>query len=113
MTKLGSMSLDADSLVVDHLDKQAAIAWPVPVDVRLERLVDQATAAGERTSRKELVAALVATCKMSDAQLGKMLKRYRTARVREILPVPEGENVVPFTKRPPGRPRTGKRYLPG
>jgi len=108
MTNLGGMSLDADSLVTDNVERQASIAWPLPVDVRLEKLLKQAKAAGERTSRKELVAALVATCDLTNAQLGEMLRQYRTATVREILPVPEGENVIPFTKQPPG-PRTGER----
>jgi hypothetical protein len=104
--RVEGMSLDADSFVIDNPEKPASINWPVTVEVRLEQLLAQAKAAGERTSRKELVAALVATSKLSDVQLGRMLRKYRTARVRDILPVPEGENVVPFSKRPPG-PRTG------
>jgi hypothetical protein len=106
--KVAGMSLDADSFVIDNPEKPAAINWPVTVEVRLEQLLDQAKAAGERTSRKELVAALVATSKLSDAQLGRMLRRYRTAKVRDILPIPAGENIVPFTKQPPG-PRTSER----
>lgn len=102
---LGGMSLDADSRVVDHMDRQVSLGWPPPVDVRLDRLLDQARRAGERTSRKELVAALVATCHPTDAQLGNMIKRYRRLKVREIMPVPEGENVVPLKRQPPG-PRT-------
>ena len=108
MTNLGSMSLDADSRVIDNAERQASIAWPLPVDIRLERLLGQAKAAGERTSRRELVAALVATCELTDAQLSEMLRRYRTATVRQMLPIPDGENVVPFMKHPPG-PRTGER----
>lgn len=102
------MSLDVDSRVIDNMIHQASIAWPAPVDMRLERLLDQAKAAGERTSRKELVAAPVATCELTDAQLSEMLRRYRTATVRQVLPVPDGENVLPFKKHPPG-PRTGER----
>lgn len=108
MIKAGETSLDADSRVVENPERPAAVSWPLPVDAWLERLVEQAKDAGERTSRKELVAALVASSKPSDAQLGKILRRYRTMKVREILPVPEGENVVPFTKQPPG-PRTRSR----
>ena len=106
--KVDPMSLDADSFVIDTLDKPAAINWPRAVEVRLEQLLAQAKAAGERTSRKELVAALVATSKLSDAQLGRMLRRYRTAKVRDILSVPADENVVPFTKQRPG-PRTSEQ----
>ncbi len=108
MIKPGETSLDANSRVIDNPQRSAAVSWPLPVDAWLERLVEQAKDAGENTSRKEVVAALVATSKPSAAQLGKMLRRYRTMKVREILPVPEGENVVPFTRQPPG-PRTSSR----
>jgi hypothetical protein len=97
--------LAADQLVRDCAQKQAAVAWPLPVDMRLDQLLAQADAAGENTSRKELVAAIIATTTLTDAQLGRTLRRYRTAKVRDLLPVPEGTNVVPFVKRKPG-PRT-------
>lgn len=100
--------LDADELVVSFAEKQGAVAWPLPVEVRLERLLEQSRLAGERTSRKELVAALVALANPTDAQLGKMLRRYRTARVRDILPVAADENVVPFIRQGPG-PRPSRR----
>jgi hypothetical protein len=103
--KVAGVSLDADSFVIDAPQKPASINWPIPVEVRLEQLLDQAKEAGERTNRKELVAALVATSKLSNTQLERMLKRYRKAKVREIVSVPAGENVVPFSKQPPG-PRT-------
>jgi hypothetical protein len=74
--------------------------------MHLDRLVSQATAAGEKTNRKELTAAIVATASLSDAQLERMLKRYRKAQVRDLIPVTEGENVVPFEQSRPG-PRTG------
>src|SRR5687768_1938451 len=100
--------LDADGLVANYPDKQAAVAWPLPVDARLERLLEQARSAGERTTRKELVAALVAFASPTDSQLAKLLKRYRTSRVRDILPVAAGENVVPFSRQGPGpRRRSG------
>jgi hypothetical protein len=102
------MNLDADSLVVDTPEKPVSVNWPWAVEQRLEQLLKQAKDAGERTNRKELVAALVATSKLSDAQLNRMLRRYRTAKVREILAVSAEENIVPFTKQRPG-PRAGER----
>ncbi len=95
----------ADQLVRECPQKQAAVAWPVPVDVRLDELLAQAEAAGENTSRKELVAAIIATTRVTDAQLGKLLRRYRTAKVRDLVSLQEGENVIPFIKHKPG-PRT-------
>ncbi len=108
IVRVDRMSLDADSFVTDTPEKPAAINWPLAVEARLEQLLDQAKAAGERTTRKEIVAALVATSKLSDAQLDRMLRRYRKAKVREILSVPADENVVPITKQRPG-PRTNDR----
>ena len=99
--------LGADQLVKDCTYKQAAVAWPLPVDMRLDNLLAQADAAGENTTRKELAAAIMASTTLTDAQLGKMLRRYRTARVRELLPIPEGQDAVPFVRRRPG-PRTSK-----
>lgn len=53
------MFLDADSYVVDNPEEQAAPAWPLPVEARLESLLGQATrSAHERTSPKTLVTAL-------------------------------------------------------
>ncbi|MCA1833896.1 MAG: hypothetical protein LC750_14445 [Actinobacteria bacterium] len=102
---MSEIPLAADQQVKDCAQKQAAVAWPLPVDMRLDQLLAQADAAGENTSRKELVAAIISTTTLTDAQLGKVLRRYRTAKVRDLLPVPAGENVVPFIKRKPG-PRT-------
>lgn len=99
--------LPADELIKDCVYKQAAVAWPLPVDMRLEQLLAQAERAGENTTRKELAAAIIAAASPTDAQLGKMLRRYRTAKVRDLLSVPEGANVVPFVKRKPGRRTVG------
>jgi hypothetical protein len=108
MTTPGGMSLPADSLVIDNHVGQVSMAWPVPVDVRLEQILAQAKAAGERTSRRELVAALIATYEMTDDELSDMLRRYRKMKVREMLGVPDEANVVPFKKQPPG-PRASER----
>jgi hypothetical protein len=97
--------LAADQLVRDCPQKQAAVSWPLPVDVRLDELLAQAEAAGENTSRKELVAAIITATKVTDAQLSRLIRRYRTAKVRDLVFLPEGENVVPFRKHRPG-PRT-------
>lgn len=98
--------LAADQLVRDCPQKQAAVAWPLPVDVRLDELLDQADAAGENTSRKELVAAIIANTRVSDAQLGRLLRWYRKAKVRDLISPPEGENIVPFVKHKPGPRRS-------
>jgi hypothetical protein len=94
--------LAADQLVRDCPQKQAAVAWPLPVDARLDELLAQAGAAGENTTRKELAAAIIASTRVSDARLGKLLRWYRMAKVRDLVPLQEGENVVPFPRHKPG-----------
>lgn len=102
---VGDAPLPVDQLLRECAQKQAAVAWPLPVDIHLDQLLAQADAAGENTSRKELAAAIVASAKLSDVQLGKLLRWYRTARVRDLLQVPAGDNVVSFNRHKPG-PRT-------
>lgn len=97
--------ISADQLVRDSPHKQAAVSWPLPIDMHLEQLLNRAEEAGENTSRRELAAAIIAATNLNGEELGGLLRRYRTTRVRDLLPVPEGQNVLPFRKRPPG-PRT-------
>ena len=88
-------------------DRQVGVRWPVSVDDRLDRLVRSAENAGERTNRRELLAALVATCEREGDALGEVLRRYRTMRVRDALPAqPPGTTVVHLADHRPG-PRTG------
>jgi hypothetical protein len=101
----------AGQLVRDCPEKQAAVAWPLPVDARLDELLAQAEAAGENTSRKELAAAIIAFTRVTDAQLGRLLRRYRKAKVHDLVSLPEGENVVAFMKHKPG-PRTSSSRQP-
>jgi hypothetical protein len=103
--------LPADQLVRKCPEKQAAVSWPLPVDARLDELLAQAEAAGENTSRKELAAAIIALTRVTDAQLGRLLRRYRKAKVRDLVSLPEGENVVPFMTHRPG-PRTSSSTHP-
>ena len=74
--------LAADQLVRDCPQKQAAVAWPLPVDAWLDQLLAQADAAAENTTRKELAAAIIASTRLSDARLRKLLRWYRMAKVR-------------------------------
>jgi hypothetical protein len=97
--------LPADHLVRNCPQKQASVTWPMPVDMHLDRLLAQADAAGENTSRRELAAAIVASGRFTDDELGKLLRWYRTIKVRDLLSLPEGDNVVLFRKSRPG-PRT-------
>lgn len=90
-------------------DKQISLRWPLAVDQRLDDLVARAEVAGERTSRRELLAALALDLDMTGTELGEVLRRYRTCTVQAALLDTRGddvENVVVLRRHPPG-PRTG------
>lgn len=102
-------AFELGELVRSTKDKQIGIRWPIPVDARLDALMDRATDAGERTHRRELLAALVATTDLDGEALGELLRRYRTMRVREVLlDAPANANVVHITGHRPG-PRSAGR----
>lgn len=57
--------------------RQTSVLWPEDVDRRLGILVRAAAAAGERTSRAELLAALVTDAAVDPEQLADIVHRYR------------------------------------
>jgi hypothetical protein len=75
--------------------------------MKLDRLLRRAEEAGERTSRKEVVAALIAGYDGDEDDIASMLKRYRRITVRELLAVPDSKDVIDIAQhRKPGpRPR--------
>ena len=88
-------------------EKNAAVAWPLPVDRRLDELVELAREAGERTTRKELAAAIILATPAEPDALSEMLRRYRRAYARDALIGPVDEtNVISIRRHKPGpRPR--------
>jgi hypothetical protein len=65
-------------------DKQVGLRIPLAVDARLDRLVDAASIVGERTNRKEIVAALIADCPEDGEALSQRLRRYRKLYEDEV-----------------------------
>lgn len=89
-----------------HSEKNAAIQWPLPIDHRLEMLVEAATEAGENTSRKELAAAIMFNAPTDGEELAAILRQYRTATAGDALPWFASEEVVELPRHKPGpRPR--------
>jgi hypothetical protein len=87
---------------------QISFVIPGPLSARLDALVNRAYEAGERTNRKELLAALILAAPEGEERLRRLLRRYRTAAVADaFLP---GEDPATFLK--PSRPR-GPRRPPG
>ena len=84
-------------------DRQVGMRLPIALDQKLDHLLAAAVGAGERTNRKELVAALIATCELDGAALGEVLRRYRTMTVRDALPEsPSDAKVVRLGAQKPG-----------
>lgn len=54
-----------------------SVSWPVDVDTRVSILVRAAAAVGERTSRAELLAALVSAVEVDPQRLADLLHQYR------------------------------------
>jgi hypothetical protein len=99
-------SVAVTELLRDTRDKQVSFRWPMAVDQRLDALVARADEAGERTNRRELIAALIADADRTGEQLGELLRRYRRSRVGEVvLDADLRDNLVVLASYKPG-PRT-------
>lgn len=57
--------------------RTTSLLWPEDIDRRLNILVRAAAAAGERTSRAEVLAALVAAVEVGPEQVAALLHHYR------------------------------------
>ncbi|GCD40401.1 hypothetical protein [Streptomyces paromomycinus] len=57
--------------------RNTLVAWPEEVDERLEILVRAAAAAGEQTSRSQVLAALVAAAEAHPETMAELLHAYR------------------------------------
>ncbi|MET7944190.1 hypothetical protein [Streptomyces sp. NPDC005302] len=85
--------------------RTTSVQWPEDIDRHLNILVRAATAAGERTSRAELLAALVAAADPQPEQLTVLLHRYR--RLPETaLAEDESREDLPHVRSPGPRRAT-------
>ncbi|WP_232490975.1 hypothetical protein [Mycobacterium dioxanotrophicus] len=73
---MDDIPVDRDELVVRSRDKQVGLRLPLAVDQRIDALLTRATAAGERSNRKELIAALLATADLSGEELARIFRRW-------------------------------------
>lgn len=100
--------LDLSLRLSDCEETSAAVEWAIPLHHRVDQLVTLAEDSGERTTRKELVAALVLAAPEDADELSRLLRAYRTSLARDaLLAVPHGENVIELPRRGPG-PRSRK-----
>lgn len=106
MNAVHGVRLDLNELTVRTPAKSAAINWPLPIDRRLDQLVDLANSAGAATRRHELAAALVAAATADPERLLRLVIRWRTKRVRDVvLDVTDAAQVVEIPRYGPGRRR--------
>jgi hypothetical protein len=85
--------------------RTTSVQWPEDVDRRLNILVRAATAAGERTSRAELLAALVSIADTRPEQLAQLLHRYRRLP-QDALADDAGHDDLPHVRAPGPRRAT-------
>lgn len=80
------------------------VSWPEDVDGRLEILVRAAAAAGEQTSRSQLLAALVAAADVRPDAIADLLHSYRRLAADALREGNQGDGLP--TVRAPGPART-------
>jgi hypothetical protein len=108
MTSSQGVQLDANDVAARTVPKAAAVAWPFPLDRRLDQLVELANQAGANTRRHELAAALVAAAPPDGDELLALVIAWRKLLVREVvLDIPDAAQVVDIPRYRPGRRRTG------
>ncbi|MFD8261615.1 hypothetical protein ACFV19_22370 [Streptomyces griseoluteus] len=84
--------------------RNTLVTWPNDVDQRLDILVRAAVAAGEQTSRSQILAALVATAEASPEAVADLLHAYRRLPTDALAADNERPDLP--TIRTPGPSRT-------
>lgn len=100
------MAIDPDKPLRKCPEQQIGVSVPAPLNARLDALVVRANRAGESTSRKEVLAALVLAAPESGEDLSDLIKTYRTTTAARAVPAGEDPAVIlDAQERKPG-PRT-------
>ena len=95
-------------------ERSLGLSLPLPISARIDLLVELAEGAGERTSRKEVVAACILGAPDGPSELVRWLRIYRSSRadsvytsgselgdVLELRPAPPGPRPRPWRHRSP------------
>ncbi|WP_432108509.1 hypothetical protein [Streptomyces sp. AA1529] len=86
--------------------RKTLVDWPEDVDKRLEVLVRAAAAAGEQTSRSQILAALVTAAEVRPTFMAELLHTYRQMPADALEEDNRREDLPPV--RSPGRTRNRK-----
>lgn len=100
--------LPADSRLRDAPEGSVGLALSRPISDRVDALVDLVESAGERTNRKELIAALILAAPPGADQLAATLRGYRQALVRDALLDPQHAGATVPVEAPRPGPRRRK-----
>lgn len=103
----GEQTVPGDKRLLDCPEATIGLALPSPLSERLDQLVQLAERAGERTTRKELVASLILSAPIDGADLSEKIRQLRTAVVHEAV-APDATGRVLLSRHGPG-PRTRTR----
>ena len=85
------VEVDPDAPLLEAPLKRPGLAWPLPVDIRLDFLRDRANLGGIGATRQEVMSALVIAAPEEVHALVEMVINYRTSRIRSVLPVEHRE----------------------
>lgn len=85
---------------------QIGVAIVGPLSARLDLLVQRAHDSGERTSRKELLAALILAAPENDEAISRLVRRYRRATIQDAFITGEDPAEILDPVRPRGPRRT-------
>lgn len=104
MTEESGVKLDANQVASRAIKKPAALSWALPVDRRLDQLVEIANSAGANVRRNELAAALVAAASTDAEQLLQLVLQWRKHLVRDVvIGVDAAAQVLDLPRHSPGR----------
>ena len=92
--------INLDERLVASRDRQVGLRLPLAIDQRLDALLARSVDAGERTTRRELLAAIILATDLNGEDLGGLLREYRRCTVRAALLDAHQEIVTFLTHRP-------------
>jgi hypothetical protein len=103
----GDQTIAGDVVLGACPESTIGLSLPRPLSERIDRLVAAAEFAGERTTRKEILAALVLEAPLDGLELSAMIRRLRNAAVRDAIPTDSTGSIQLVRHRPGPRPRVG------
>src|SRR5713226_9322483 len=89
-------------------ERSVGLSLPAPINVRIDLLVQLAEQAGERTSRKEIVAACILGSPDGAEELVRWLRIYRSSPAESVYT--SGSDLVDMLELPPVRPGPRPRF---